>query len=58
MELIPTLIVTMLGAVFALAGLVAGTGRAPGGAHAAGSAPGAPQDDSSLGLRFAPPGTD
>jgi hypothetical protein len=46
MELIPTLIVAMLGAVFALAGLVAGTGRAPGGAHVAESALGARQDDS------------
>jgi len=46
MELIPTLIVAMLGAVFALAGLVAGTGRAPGGVHAAESALGARQDDS------------
>jgi hypothetical protein len=35
MELIPTLIVATLGAIFALAGLVAGTGRAPSGAHAA-----------------------
>ena len=41
MELIPVLIVAMLGAVFALAGLVAGTGRAPGGAHVAESALGA-----------------
>jgi len=46
MELVPTLIVAMLGAVFALAGLVAGTGRAPGGAHAAGPALGTRQDDS------------
>jgi hypothetical protein len=46
MELIPMLIVAMLGAVFALAGLVAGTGRAPGGVHVAESALGARQDDS------------
>lgn len=33
MELIPTLIVAMLGAVIGLGALVAGTGRAPAGAH-------------------------
>lgn len=38
MELIPTLIAVVFGAVFAAAGLIAGTGRAPGGAHAADSA--------------------
>jgi hypothetical protein len=41
MELIPVIIVAMLGAVFALAVLVAGAGRAPGGAHVAESALGA-----------------
>jgi hypothetical protein len=35
MELVPTLIIVTLGAVFALAGLIAGFERAPGGAHAA-----------------------
>jgi hypothetical protein len=46
MELIPTLIVATLGAVFALAGLVAGTGRAPRGLHSAGSALVPRRDDS------------
>ena len=46
MELVPTLIVATLGAVFALAGLVAGTGRTPRGLHAAGSAPVPRRDDS------------
>ena len=38
MELIPMLIIAVFGSVFAVAGLIAGTGRAPGGAHAADSA--------------------
>jgi len=35
MELIPTLIVVVLGGVIGLGALVAGTGRAPSGAHSA-----------------------
>lgn len=38
MELIPTLVVVIFGAVFAGAAWIAGSGRAPGGAHAADSA--------------------
>jgi len=33
MEAIPTLIVAILGAVIGLGAIVAGTGRAPAGAH-------------------------
>jgi hypothetical protein len=33
MELVPTLIVVMLGTVIGLGALVAGTGRAPAGTH-------------------------
>jgi hypothetical protein len=35
MELIPTIIVALLGGVIGLGALVAGTGRAPVGAHSA-----------------------
>lgn len=44
MELIPTLILAVLGGVIGLGALVAGTGRTPSGAHAATRRrPGAPR---------------
>ena len=50
MELIPTLIVVVLGGVIGLGALVAGTGRAPAGAHSAAAT--ADRDNSWQAPRF------